>query len=311
MKSVAINSNGEPTDVTVPELAQKLAIKSVKCKSFKASPDTPGCVFVHFGNVVSDAIVQYTSGSKALTFDNERQYYLYDVLLPTYVDFNEEFLVMKTQFNGDENMLLYNRTQGASNELVWGLTPEQYSNEGSSTTLSIPLVYTSRAGQSLVSNFRFTQRIQEQSSRRLLQTGGDLAFAGFKMQDVKINLSENITVSDVGNITFVFNQGKAQTDRVGILDIFEQAEPDPAPPSPEPTPSNSTTPEPSPTPTPPGPDDDDSIPWWVWVIIGMVIFLILVTLLLRYLTKSKDEDEEEDVYYGSEGKAKPQQDEEE
>lgn len=262
--------------------------------------------------MVSDVVVKFSSGSKAVSFESERQYYLYDVLLPTYVDFNEEFVILKTQYAGVENMLLYNRTAEASNELVWGLTPDQYSNEGSSTTLSIPLVYTSRSGQSLVTNFRFTQRIQSQLKRRLLQTGGDPAFTGFKLQDVKINLSENITASDVGNITFVFNQGKAQTDRVGILDIFERAEPDPAPPapspSPEPVPSNSTSNSSSvtPTPEPPKPDDDDSIPWWVWVIVGMVIFLILVTLLLRYLTKSKDEDEEEDVYYGSEGKAAKQ-----
>lgn len=297
--AVAFDSSGKATNLNVQALSSSLDITQIKCKTFKSSPDIPGCVFIHYGNTFTDVIVKYSSGSTNLSFENERQYTLYDVLKPVYLDFNEELIVMKTQYGSAETMLMYNRTEGSSTELGWGLYGEDYYNTGSNLTRSIPLVYTSKSGQALSTSIRFTQDISQQGRKRLLQATSQPIFSGFKAQELRINLSENVTVSDVSNITFVLNKQTA----VGVLDIFERVEPDPPAPTPSPT-SSSVTPSPTPGPTPTPPSGNDGIPWWVWVIVGVVIFAILMGLVLRYLTKPPKGSDEIDPYYSGQQEAK-------
>lgn len=287
LRSVAVNAENKIIPLTTAALQKKIAINEIKCRAFKTSPTTPSCIITHNGNFVSDITVQYDATAKSLTFQNERQYFYFEDYLPIYIDFNEEYVIMKSR-NGakKEAMMFYRRSTEVSNELFWGLEPSEYYNVAGDTTNSVPLIFTSGTGETAATEYRFTQNISA-TQKKLSQTPQN-PFSAVKMQDVQLVLGADLTAEQAANVTIAFNGGKTEGDKINILKIFKEAAPEP---------------------TPPAPEDDDGVPWWVWVIIGMVVFLILVTLLLKFLTKTKDDAEEEDVYYGSEGKAKPDEEE--
>lgn len=280
LTSISIAPDGTTTALTTGALAKKIAINSIKCRAYKSAPETPSCVITHNGNFVTDITLKYSSEDKTLNFENERQYFFFENYLPTYIDFNEEYVIMKSKDGDKEAMLFHRRGADLPKDLYWGLEPSQYYNkEGATTTNSLPLIYTSGEGETTQTEIRFTQDVTQASNQ-----DPQNPFNSFKHQDVTITLGGNLTEDDAKEVTILFNGGKTEGDKVNILKIFKESAPKPEPPK---------------------PDDDSDIPWWVWVIIGMVVFLVLVSLLLRFLTKTKDEGEEEDVYYGSDGKGKP------
>lgn len=301
LRAVSIKADGTSQTLTVPKLSNKIAIDHLKCRAFKSSPDSPSCIITHNGNFVTDITVTYDSAGKAITFAGERQYFYFEDYLPVYIDFNEEFVIMKSRNAQKEAMMFYRRSSEVPNQLFWGLEPSEYYNKEGAMTNSIPLIYTTGEGQTAATNYRFTQNIAP--TQMLSQTPQD-PFTGMKMQDVELSIDGDVTKDAAAEVTILFNNGKTEGDKINILKIFKD-------PAPEPEPSSSSSEEPSSSSAEPEPEpEDDGVPWWVWVIIGMVVFLILVTLLLKFLTKTKDEEEEEDVYYGSEGKAKAKDEEE-
>ena len=164
--------------VEVGEFGAKLQITKIQCEKINRDAEVAEsqCIFLHGANIINDRKVVINTAESKLTFENPRSYNYFGDYQPIYIDFDENYLAVKARTpvatNADgatvpskEAVLVYNRKEGATQQLIWGLTPDQYffypqagmRDTKFEATTSLPIVVSETIDGATTTGIRFSQ----------------------------------------------------------------------------------------------------------------------------------------------------------